>query len=128
MIRLVTGIATKPWLSGNMLPNIKTCENRWANLLIIFLFFNLFYLTFLVLLLVSVMSLTCYRFHSFSLPLICLISYLYFSNLHFANFASVLYRIIRLYLNLSRLSLLLFIFHWKWDPETFDFWQHYFLK
>ena len=31
MIRLVTGIATKPRLSGNMLPNIKTCENGWSN-------------------------------------------------------------------------------------------------
>ena len=24
---LLTGTATKPWLSGNMLPNISTCEN-----------------------------------------------------------------------------------------------------
>ena len=31
IIRLVTGIATKPWLSGNMFPNIKTCENGWSN-------------------------------------------------------------------------------------------------
>ena len=29
LILLVTGIATKPWLSGNMLPNIKTCKNIW---------------------------------------------------------------------------------------------------
>ena len=28
---LVTGTATKPRLSGNMLPNIKTCENGWSN-------------------------------------------------------------------------------------------------
>ena len=28
---LMTGTATKPWLSGIMLPNIKTCENRWSN-------------------------------------------------------------------------------------------------
>ena len=26
-----TFTATKPWLSGNMLPNIKTCENGWSN-------------------------------------------------------------------------------------------------
>ena len=26
-----TYIATKPWLSGNMLPNIKICENGWSN-------------------------------------------------------------------------------------------------
>ena len=31
LIRLVTGIGTKPRLSGNMLPNIKTCENGWSN-------------------------------------------------------------------------------------------------
>ena len=31
MIRLVTGIATKPSLSGNMFPNIKTFENRRSN-------------------------------------------------------------------------------------------------
>ena len=31
MIRLVTGIATNPWLSGNMFTNIKTCENGWSN-------------------------------------------------------------------------------------------------
>ena len=24
-------MATKPWLSGNMLPNIKTCENGFSN-------------------------------------------------------------------------------------------------
>ena len=28
---LVTGTATKPRLSGNMLQNINTCENRWSN-------------------------------------------------------------------------------------------------
>ena len=28
---LVTGTASKPWLSGNMLPNIKTCGNGWSN-------------------------------------------------------------------------------------------------
>ena len=27
----MTGIATKPWLSGNMLQNIKTYENGWLN-------------------------------------------------------------------------------------------------
>ena len=27
LIQLVTGIAMKPQLSGNMLPNIKTCKN-----------------------------------------------------------------------------------------------------
>ena len=27
LIQLVTGIATKPRLSGNILPNTKTCEN-----------------------------------------------------------------------------------------------------
>ena len=27
----MTGIATKPRLSGNMLPKIKTCENEWSN-------------------------------------------------------------------------------------------------
>ena len=31
LIQHVTGIATKPWLSGNMLPNIKTDENGWSN-------------------------------------------------------------------------------------------------
>ena len=31
LIQLVTGIATKPQLSGNMLPNIKTCKNKWGN-------------------------------------------------------------------------------------------------
>ena len=31
LFELVTCIATKPWLSGNMLPNIKTCENWWSN-------------------------------------------------------------------------------------------------
>ena len=30
---LVTGPTTKPWLSGNMLPNINTCENGWLNFL-----------------------------------------------------------------------------------------------
>ena len=28
---LVTGIASKPRLSGNMLPNINTIENVWSN-------------------------------------------------------------------------------------------------
>ena len=28
---IVPGTATKPRLSGNMLPNIKTCENEWSN-------------------------------------------------------------------------------------------------
>ena len=28
---LETDTATKPWLSGNMLPNIKICENEWSN-------------------------------------------------------------------------------------------------
>ena len=32
LIQLVTGTATKPWLSGNMLPNINTCENGWSNI------------------------------------------------------------------------------------------------
>ena len=31
MIRLVTGIAPKPWPSGNMFSNIQTCENGWSN-------------------------------------------------------------------------------------------------
>ena len=31
MIWLVTGIATKPRLSGNMSPNIKTYKNGWSN-------------------------------------------------------------------------------------------------
>ena len=31
LIQLVTGIATKPWLSRNMLPNIKTWENELSN-------------------------------------------------------------------------------------------------
>ena len=31
LIQLVTGIASKPWLSGNMLPTIKPCENGWSN-------------------------------------------------------------------------------------------------
>ena len=31
MKQLVTGIATKPRLSGNILPYIKTCENGWSN-------------------------------------------------------------------------------------------------
>ena len=26
-----TGTAMKPWLSGNMFPNIKTCEHLWSN-------------------------------------------------------------------------------------------------
>ena len=30
-IDLVTGTPTKPYLSGNMLPNINTCENGWSN-------------------------------------------------------------------------------------------------
>ena len=29
LIQLVTGIATKPSLSGNIFENIKICENRW---------------------------------------------------------------------------------------------------
>ena len=32
LIQLATGIETKPWLSGNMSPNIKTCRNGWSNL------------------------------------------------------------------------------------------------
>ena len=28
---LVTGKAPEPQLSGNMLPNIKTCKNEWSN-------------------------------------------------------------------------------------------------
>ena len=28
---LVTATTTKPWLSGNMFPNIKTCVNGWSN-------------------------------------------------------------------------------------------------
>ena len=28
---LMTGTATKPWLSGNMLPNINTCDIGWSN-------------------------------------------------------------------------------------------------
>ena len=31
LTQLVAGIATKPWLSGNMFPNIKICENGWSN-------------------------------------------------------------------------------------------------
>ena len=31
MVRLVTGIATKPYLSGNIFANIKTCENGLSN-------------------------------------------------------------------------------------------------
>ena len=31
LIQLVTGIATKPRPSGNMLPNIKPCENLRSN-------------------------------------------------------------------------------------------------
>ena len=31
MIQLVTGIAIKPRLSGNLHLNIKTCENGWSN-------------------------------------------------------------------------------------------------
>ena len=31
LFKLVTGTATKPRLSGNMLPNIKSCENPWSN-------------------------------------------------------------------------------------------------
>ena len=31
MIRLCNRIATKPWLSGNIFPNIKTCENGLSN-------------------------------------------------------------------------------------------------
>ena len=27
---IVTGIVTKPWLWGNMSPNIQTCENWWS--------------------------------------------------------------------------------------------------
>ena len=33
LIQLVTCTATKPWLSGNMYPNIKTYENGWLNFL-----------------------------------------------------------------------------------------------
>ena len=33
LLDLVTGTATKPWLSGNMLPNWNTCEYRWSNFL-----------------------------------------------------------------------------------------------
>ena len=32
LILLVIGIATKPRLSGNMIPNIEKCENGWSNL------------------------------------------------------------------------------------------------
>ena len=32
IIDLVTDPATKQSLSGSMLPNIKTCNNRWSNL------------------------------------------------------------------------------------------------
>ena len=28
---LVTGTSSKPWLTGNTLPNIKTCKNGWSN-------------------------------------------------------------------------------------------------
>ena len=28
---LVTGTATKPWPSGDMSPNLNTCENGWSN-------------------------------------------------------------------------------------------------
>ena len=31
LLDLVTGTATNPRVSGNMLPNIKTCENGWSN-------------------------------------------------------------------------------------------------
>ena len=31
MFNLVTGTATEPCLSGNMLPNIKIYENGWLN-------------------------------------------------------------------------------------------------
>ena len=30
LIHIVTGIATNPWLSGNMLLNIKTCQYWWS--------------------------------------------------------------------------------------------------
>ena len=33
LFELVTGTEMKPWLSPNMLPNIKTCENGWSNFL-----------------------------------------------------------------------------------------------
>ena len=32
LFQIVTGTATKPWLSGNMLPNINTCKNGWSKL------------------------------------------------------------------------------------------------
>ena len=31
LFELVTGTEMKPWLSGNTLPNINTCENGWSN-------------------------------------------------------------------------------------------------
>ena len=31
LIKLVTGIATNSLLSGNKLPNVKTCEYGWSN-------------------------------------------------------------------------------------------------
>ena len=31
LTQLVTGIATKPWLSWNMFSNIKRCDNGWSN-------------------------------------------------------------------------------------------------
>ena len=31
LFELVTGITTKPCLSGSMLPNINTCENEYSN-------------------------------------------------------------------------------------------------
>ena len=31
LFELVTGTEMKPWLSGNVLPNINTCENGWSN-------------------------------------------------------------------------------------------------
>ena len=33
LFELVTITTTKPRLSGNMLPNRKTCENEWWNIL-----------------------------------------------------------------------------------------------
>ena len=31
LLNIVTGTAMKPWLSGNKLPNIKTCKNGQSN-------------------------------------------------------------------------------------------------
>ena len=31
LLDIVSGTATKPWLSGNILPNVKTCENGWSD-------------------------------------------------------------------------------------------------